>query len=209
MRIRVKVCGITSERDALEAVYLGVDAVGFDFRRGAERMIAPREAERIGSKLPPFVTRVGIFADQPVSEIVEAADTARLGVVQLSGREPAAICARLPVPWYKAFRLMPGFPVEDLATYACTAYRLEFRASDEAHRRPLYDLARAAGRYGRIVAGGCCDPGLVPVMVDAVRPWAVDLVEEVEVSPGVKDIDRLEAIVRALRHEERQRERGV
>jgi len=203
MRIRIKVCGITNERDAMEAVYLGVDAIGFDFRVGAPRAITSRQAAQIGARLPPFVTRVGVFADQPASAIVEAVDTVRLGAVQLSGREPPATCARLPVPWYKGIRLSAGFPLDFLSEYPCTAFLLDCRATDPSARKALWGLARAAGRYGRIVLGGGLDPSALPEAIDGVRPWAVDLVDEAEVAPGVKDIDRLEAIVRAIRQEER------
>ena len=43
-RIVVKVCGITEERDAHEAVHLGADALGFDFRSGSPRDEAPFQA---------------------------------------------------------------------------------------------------------------------------------------------------------------------
>src|SRR5262249_44291609 len=137
---------------------------------------------------------------------VETADTARLGAVQLSGHEPASVCVRLPLPWYKGFRIEAGATLDALAEYPCTAYLLDCRAPHHAAHTPLWGLGRRARRHGRAILAGGLSPSAIPEAIDGVRPWAVDLVEETEISPGVKDIERLEAIVTAIRVEERLRD---
>ena len=117
---RIKVCGITDERDALEAVHLGVDAVGFVLSKTSPRFIAPREAGRIGSRLPPFVARVGVFADEPPAQVADAIYAAGLTALQFQGSETPGYCRRFPLAWYKSFALGPGFDPERLSEYSCT-----------------------------------------------------------------------------------------
>ncbi len=48
----VKICGITSEADALLAVGLGADAIGFVFAP-SPRQVAPQAVRRIIERVPP------------------------------------------------------------------------------------------------------------------------------------------------------------
>jgi phosphoribosylanthranilate isomerase len=58
----VKICGITNEEDALLAVAMGADAVGFVFAPST-RQITPALARDIAKRLPPEVLTVGVFRD--------------------------------------------------------------------------------------------------------------------------------------------------
>jgi phosphoribosylanthranilate isomerase len=192
---RIKVCGITDERDAIEAVHLGADAIGFVLAPRSPRYLPPREAGRIGGRLPPFVARVGVFEDQPAAEVAEAIHAAALTCVQFQGREPAEYCRRFPITWWRAFDFGPGFDPAALAEFPCTTYLLAARSP----ARGDWSLARAAGRYGRIILGGALTPEEVGAAVREARPYAVDAAAGVEFTPGKPDIDRLESFIQAVR----------
>ena len=72
----VKICGITSEEDALLAVAMGADAVGFVFAPST-RQVAPSIARDIVKRLPPEILTVGVFRDEAPQRVVEIVHTRR------------------------------------------------------------------------------------------------------------------------------------
>ena len=97
----VKICGITNEEDALLAVALGADALGFNFAPGSPRQVAPDTVAEILHRLPPGVVTVGVFRDESPERVVElvntlglsgrAAPRPRAGVRRPLGAPPGAV----------------------------------------------------------------------------------------------------------------------
>ncbi len=81
----VKICGITNEADALLAVAMGADAVGFIFAAGSTRQIAPARAGDIAKRLPPDILTVGVFRNHAPQKVVEIVNRQGLGAAQLHG----------------------------------------------------------------------------------------------------------------------------
>jgi phosphoribosylanthranilate isomerase len=207
MRIVVKVCGITEERDAQEAVHLGVDALGFDFREGSPRYIEPDLARRIVARLPAFVTPVGVFADGPLIHVLETARRSGVGLLQFHGSESPSTCAgAAPYRWVKAFRVGPTFDADELSSYETTTYLLDARPEGQPPGEPAFEWrrARALALRGRIMIAGNLEPAHIGLAIDDARPYGVDLLSEAEVAPGKKDLDRLELLIAAVRRAERR-----
>jgi len=206
-RVVVKVCGITEERDAQEAVHLGVDALGFDLRPGSPRYVEPELVHRIVSRLPVFVSTVGVFADLPLIRVLETARRAGVGILQFHGNESASLCAgAAPYPWIRAFRVGPGFDEDDLSYYRTTTYLLDARLDGALASEPRFEWrrARTLAMHGRIVIAGNLEPAHIGLAIDDARPYGVDLLSEVEIAPGKKDLDRLELLLDAVRRAERR-----
>jgi phosphoribosylanthranilate isomerase len=208
-RIAVKVCGITEERDAHEAVHLGVDALGFDFREGSPRYADPDLVHRIVSRLPAFVATVGVFADLPLIRVLETARRAGVSLLQFHGKEGPANCAgAAPFRWIKAFKVGADFDEDDLSYYETTTYLLDARREGAATADPPFEWrrARALATHGRIVIAGQLEPANIGMAIEDARPYGVDLLSEAEIVPGKKDLDRLELILDAVRRAERRLE---
>ena len=75
----VKICGITREADARAAVECGASAIGFIFWPKSKRYIEPGRARQIARTLPPFVTPVGVFVNEPAGHVNSVAAAAGLG----------------------------------------------------------------------------------------------------------------------------------
>ena len=78
----VKICGITSEADALLCVSLGADAVGFIFAPSV-RQVTVQLAGDIAKRLPPEILTVGVFRDEAPQRVVEKVRQAGLGACLL------------------------------------------------------------------------------------------------------------------------------
>lgn len=205
-RVVIKICGITEERDAFEAVHLGVEALGFDFRVGNPRQVDPLLVRRIIDRLPAFVAKVGVFADLPLIRVLETARVAGVGILQFHGGETPGTCAAAPFPWIRAFGVhRPGFDPDDLGAFPCTTYLIDARRDAGEPPTPFdWRRVRLWGQYGRIVIAGDLDLAQVALAIDDARPYGIDLLGEVEIAPGKKDLDRLELYVDAVRRAERR-----
>ena len=186
--VRVKICGITCLEDAVAAVRLGADALGFVFAQSPRR-VAPERAREIIRALPALVQTVGVFVDAPLEEMAEVRVYCGLDILQLHGDESPETVARLDGRVIKALRVTGGehslgnrFPS---ATLLLDAYSEQARGG--TGKTFDWTLARdIAGRRPIILAGGLT-PENVAEAIEIVRPYAVDVSSGVEREPRRKD----------------------
>jgi phosphoribosylanthranilate isomerase len=197
----VKICGITRLEDAQAAVDAGAGAIGFVFWPGSPRFIDPYRARAIRSRLPPFVTAVGVFVNQPLEYISGVASLVRLGAVQLHGDESPEFASRLSTP------IMKALPLEKVGDRDLAAWPEETTVLLDVHdpvkrggtgRKIDWDAAAAISSRRRIVLAGGLTPDNVAAAVARVRPFGIDVSSGVEVSPGIKDHRRVRALFEAL-----------
>jgi phosphoribosylanthranilate isomerase len=196
--VRIKLCGVTRLDDALRAVELGIDVIGFNFVSDSPRRIEPQRAQSIAARLPAFVLRVGVFADEPHASLCDTARTARIHCIQFHGDEAPEECAAAPLPWYKAHRPGPGFDLAELqrfdsATSLLDACRHGLRGG--TGRTGDWDVARRASAVRRVILAGGLNPDNIAAAVRTVRPYAVDVNSGVETAPGHKDGELLARLV--------------
>jgi len=206
--VLVKICGITRRADAYAAVDAGAAAIGFVFWPESPRFIDPYRARTIAAALPPFVTTVGVFVDQPSDHVSRVASLVRLSAVQLHGSETPDYAAALRRPVIKAVTLgeRPGEgPEEDEEAIAQwpnhVAVLLDVRDPvKHGGTGHVIDWNRAAGVAARrpvLLAGGLT-PENVAAAIRCVRPFGIDVSSGVEESPGVKDHGRVRALFKAI-----------
>ena len=200
-RVRVKICGVTRAEDALAAVRLGADALGFNFWPGSKRHITPAAARLIIARLPPFVTPVGVFVNQLEGEMRAIAAETGIQVFQLHGDEPPELCARLPLPVVKAIPVDQVRALSRLLSYEVSAFLLDTPSRGYGGSGEPFDwsLAEGVSEVAPVILAGGLTPENVAAAVRAVRPYAVDVASGVESSPGVKDMARMSRFFAAVR----------
>ena len=197
----VKVCGITRPADAQLAARLGAAWVGFVFWPGSPRFVEPEAAAGILAGLPPHVSGVGVFVDQPVDEVNDIADRVGLGAVQLHGRETAEACRQCRRRVIKAARLSDKGAGDDPdgvwsgATILVDAFD-PVRMGGTGRRVDWTRAARIARRRPLMLAGGLRAENVADA-VRQVAPYGLDVSSGVESQPGVKDPDRMRAFFAA------------
>ena len=200
---RIKICGITSAEDARVAVDCGADAIGLVFYPPSPRAVTASQAAEIVAAVPPFVTVVALFVDEPAESIRRILDSVPVGLLQFHGEEPATFCEQFQRPWMKALRVQADM---DLVAH-CRQYR-EARAvlldswqegvPGGTGRTFDWDLARGELPLPVVLAGGL-DAGNVGEAITRLRPAAVDVSGGVEESPGHKDGRKIKRFVAAVR----------
>ena len=189
----VKVCGITCEDDARDAVAAGASALGFNFWPGSPRYLAPDAAARFVPRLAGAL-KVGVFVDSHAQEIGELARLLRLDVVQLHGSSEPPLGFR----YWRASSVKSGFDAHTLRDNAAEAYLLDAPAGAlHGGTGQTFDwtLIRRASR--RIVVAGGLDASNVGLAISTARPWGVDACSRLEASAGRKDYAKVAAFVAA------------
>lgn len=210
MRTRVKICGITRDRDAEAAVLAGADALGFVFWSGSPRLISPERAAVIGRGLPPLITRVGVFVNSRPAEVSRVVRDARLDAIQLHGDEDVRRYASCGAAVIKA---MPLTDAEALARARAVSphVTLLIDAHDTVKRggtgkRSNWRLARLLARERPILLAGGLTPATVVEAMREVRPWGIDVSSGVEIRPGIKSEQKLGALFSRVRRGDREAE---
>jgi phosphoribosylanthranilate isomerase len=195
----VKICGITRREDAESAVAYGAAAIGFIFWPDSPRFIDPYRARRIAAVLPPFVSTVGVFVNQPKDYIDGVANVVRLSVIQLHGDEPPSFAALLSRPVLKA---VTGIDAPTLGIWP-PRVTLLVDAHDPIRRGGTgagadWTAAASLARQRRVVLAGGLTPDNVADAIAAVHPFGIDVSSGVESSPGIKDQRRIAALFEAI-----------
>jgi len=183
----VKICGITSEADALLSVSLGASAVGFIFAP-SPRQVSVQLAGDIAKRLPEHVLTVGVFRDEAPQRVVESVHAAGLGAAQLHGHESAEetkwVRARVPTV-IKAFRAGER-AIGRFAEFGADFLMVD---GDNPGSGQVFDwrLAEGVADHHRLILSGGLRPDNVGPAVISLRPAGVDVATGVEAEPGRKD----------------------
>jgi len=195
MSVFVKVCGITSEEDALLAVAMGADAVGFVLAP-SPRQVQPSIVADIVKRLPPEILTVGVFRDEAPARVAQVVHGAGLVGAQLHGSETPAVVKEVASSVrfvIKAFRAGSA-AVRDAKSFGADAVLID---ADRPGSGELFDWSLAAEVPAgvRMMLAGGLTPENVAGAVASLQPWAVDVSTGVESAPGKKDPVKLRAFV--------------
>ena len=183
----VKICGITNEDDALLAVALGADAIGFIYAPSV-RQVAVQKVYDITRRIPPEILTVGVFRDEHPKRVIELVQSSGLKAAQLHGHETPADVAAVSLHVRTVIKAVSAGTVD--ATRADEfGTKMILVDAPEPGSGAVFDWKMAAelpeGLH-LILAGGLT-PENVANGITIVRPWGVDVSSGVEASPGRKD----------------------
>lgn len=203
---KIKICGMTCERDIEILNRCLPDYAGFVFAE-SRRRLTPEAAGRLAGQLASSVGRVGIFVNAAREELLEAVDAAGLGAVQLHGDETPEEIERLRgrlksgVEIWKAIRVRDARSLKEIDRFAADRYLLDAYADGSyggAGKSFNWAWAEAAGAKACIILAGGLNPSNVAEGVRLVRPFAVDVSSGVETGAH-KDESKVRDFINAVR----------
>jgi phosphoribosylanthranilate isomerase len=200
--IKIKICGITNIEDALLAVDLGADALGFVFYKESKRYIRPKEVHNIISELPPFIITVGVFVNQELDEIRNIKEEAGFDAFQLHGNESPDFCKNFRRV-IKAFRVGEDISLKEIESYPAQAILFDtystkgYGGTGESFR---WEILKGLNTSKRIILSGGLSPENVAKAIRIVNPYGVDVSSGVEDYPGKKNPEKLKKFIETVRN---------
>ena len=201
---KIKICGLTNKEDAKEAARLGADFAGFIFYKRSPRYIEPKDARAIAGTLPAEVIKVGVFVDERLETISEAARLAGLDMAQLHGEEGPEHCSsvRKRIKVIKAFRTRDAKDLEKINEYDADFYLLDtYREGKPGGTGEAFDWNILSDkRFSRpVILSGGLRPDNVREAIQKVSPYGLDVSSGVEKSPGKKDLVLMRKFIENVR----------
>lgn len=202
--VKIKICGITNKEDALRAIKLKVDALGFIFANSPRR-VDPKIVQKIIELLPPFISSVGVFVNKDREKVKKIAESCHLTTLQFHGEESPSYCQGFRQKVIKAFRIKDKNVLKKIPQYqdkvdACLldAYSpFKYGGTGKIFN---WDVAREVKKLRiPIILSGGLNPDNVEEAINKVRPYAVDVSSGVEKKPGKKDPEKLRNFVKIVR----------
>lgn len=223
---RIKICGVTSFQDALDAARAGASLLGLNFYPRSPRCVTPMQAERIVIGLREALGEAcpligGVFVNESPGDIQHIVEAVGLDFAQLSGDESPGALAALRGVAVKAIRprsvdeairlaesYLPDAPEdESLPALLLDAYHPDLYGGTGGQASA--EIARAIREMTpRLMLAGGLTPNNVAGRVAAIRPWGVDVASGVEIEPGRKDAAKMRSFVERVQSVGRERKAG-
>ena len=200
---KIKICGITSFKDAYAAVRLGVDALGFVFYPESPRSVTPEKVKMLRWLIPPQAHCIGVFVNETAEQVLRIAMECNLDGVQFHGDEPPEYCWQFSNFYtIKAFSPRSKEELRGIEKYAVQSILIDAFYPDYrggTGKRAHWGLAQEAKQFGPLTLAGGLHEENVQEAIRTVRPYAVDASSCLEAAPGAKDHEKMRRFVENVR----------
>jgi len=186
--MRVKICGITNLKDAMDAINAGADALGFVFYSKSARYIEPAAAKEIIKQLPPFVQSVGLFVNETAQTVNHIAKISQIDIAQIHFEASDEFYELLEI---KALKVVRAQSKEDLELYN-NEYRIVDAFVPEyggEGKRLNIDWFKDMDCSRIILAGGLNTNNLEDLK--GFNFYSLDVSSGVEIKKGLKDKQKI------------------
>lgn len=198
MRIRVKICGITSIKDAQNVCNAGADSIGLVFYEKSPRNVSIKQATEICESLPPFVNSVGLFLDASKELVNSVLASMPLGLLQFHGSESPEYCASFNHPYIKVVGMKGIDSFEKFDAIAklypdAKGFLVDSHATGKAGGTgKTFDWADTPIDYQKpIILAGGLNPNNIADAIQQAPVYGYDLSSGVESKPGIKDKEKI------------------
>lgn len=200
--VRVKICGITNEKDLNNSIIAGADALGFVINvSSSPRSISIDKAKELMKKVPVFINKVAVTVFNDFDQIIEIKKELKPEYIQIHGdfNSNHLIDALRDTNIIRAITLKSNYSLRSILNEAkifdailVDSYKEgKFGGTGMVNNfRICKEIRKAISPKPLILAGGL-NPDNVREAIRIVRPFAVDVSSGVESSPGIKDYEKM------------------
>lgn len=191
LKTKIKICGMTNKQDIIAAIKLNVDAIGFILAK-SPRKIDLHQAKKLIAELPPFISSVAVVVNPKMNELYNIISSKLFTHIQFHGNESLEIIKDVPLKTIKAISIADKSDLKAINKYKDQVDYLLFDTKTRGKSGGTgksFDWSLLSKREidkDFILAGGL-GKGNIEQALKNVRPAAVDLNSQIEISPGKKD----------------------
>ena len=211
----IKICGVTKTSQARSIAELKINAIGVIGVKNSPRFVAEEECIRIFDeveKVSSSIEKVFVIANEKLEAIKNIINRAvPPSVIQLHGNESVEYCRKLKnhfptIKIWKAFRLKSISDLKEIKKYEKIIDAILLDAWDKkslggtGNRIPIELLIDKTFKTPWILAGGI-SAEIIPEIFSKLRPDGIDASSQLEISPGIKDLKKVETLVRIIREQ--------
>ena len=209
----IKICGITKTSQARSIAQLRVNAIGIIGVKNSPRFVPEEECIKIFNEIEKVslsIEKVFVIANEKLETIKSIINRSiKPSVIQLHGNESVDYCNELKkefpkIKLWKAFRLKSINDLINVSKYEGNIDAILLDAWDEkslggtGNRIPIELLINKTFKTPWILAGGI-SAEIIPEIFSKLRPDGIDASSLLEISPGIKDLDKVKSLVRIIR----------
>jgi len=203
--VKVKICGITNLEDALAAIELGAQAVGFVFYKKSPRYVSEDKAIQIIYNLPKRIKKVGVFVNEKEENIKKIAEFLKLDMLQFHGNESIEFCQHFKdYKVIKAIRLKSKESLKNIDKYPVWAIlfdRYEPGIFGGTGKKIDWNLIKDTKLKGKaIFLSGGLNKNNVRTAIKIVKPDWVDVSSSLEIKPGKKSYQKIKEFIKKVKN---------
>lgn len=213
-KLHLKVCGMRDQTNIMLMSDAGPDYIGFIFYRASPRYVGEDFEIPSGLNQPPL--RVGVFVNEVAGKVIELAGRFGLSLIQLHGDETPDNCQQLVDAGLKVMKVIQVAQREDVKRVsefpdAVSYVMFETMSAQYGGSGRTFDW-NLLDQYERdipyFLSGGLSATNLHRALDLAGRDsrlHALDFNSGIELSPGLKDVEKFKEIKKIISHYEIQR----
>ena len=211
----IKICGITKTSQARSIAQLRVNAIGVIGVKNSPRFVPEQECIKIFNeveKVSSNIEKVFVIANEKLETIRCISNRSNPpSVIQLHGNESVDYCIELKsefptIKLWKAFRLKSIADLKNISQFEKNIDAILIDAWDEkslggtGNRVPIELLINKTFKTPWILAGGI-SAEIIPDIFSKLRPDGIDASSRLEISPGIKNLEKVESLIRVVREQ--------
>jgi len=204
MNLFIKICGITSVKDASLAVSFGANALGFIMYEKSSRYVSQHEVKEILKELPDEIVPVMVFVDPSYEYVDECLKLSAKIVPQFHGSETPEFCSSFNRNFIKAIQVSKADDIKNGFEKYTNSWMVlldSYTPDGLGGTGKQFDWGYLRGKdYDKayLVAGGL-NPNNVEEVLSLTSCSGLDVSSGVESSPGKKDSVKMKKFIDVAR----------